>query len=92
MRAWYKNLIRLRRSSPELNDGHPGQTRVTCDSAAHWLRMKRGAIEVFCNLGAQPAKFAVAGSASVLLSSRADAVLRDGTVTLPPDTALILRT
>ncbi len=91
MRAWYKDLIRLRRSSPSLNDGRPGQTRVTLDSADKWLRMKRGGIELFCNLGDRPAQFAIDRSASALLSSRADAVLRDGNATLPPDTALILR-
>ncbi len=92
MFAWYKDLIRLRRSSAALNDGEPGRTRVMCDAAERWLRMKRGGIELFCNLGDEPALFAVAGAASVLLSSRADAVLRDGSITLPPDTAAILRT
>jgi len=90
MRSWYKDLIRLRLSSPSLNDGSPGQTRVTCSAAERWLRMKRGGIELFCNIGERPAQFAVAASPSLLLSSRAEAVLRDGSITLPPDTAVIL--
>jgi len=91
MRAWYKDLIRLRRSTPDLKDGRPGQTRVTCDAAARSLRITRGGVEVFCNLGEKAAQFAVEGSATALLSSRDDAFLRDGSITLPPDTALILR-
>jgi maltooligosyltrehalose trehalohydrolase len=91
MRAWYKDLIQLRRSSPDLNDGRPGQTQVTYDAAEQWLRMKRDSIELFCNLGGRPAQFAVDGSASLLLNSRPDAVLRDGSLTIAPDAAAILR-
>jgi len=90
MLAWYKDLIRLRRSSPALNDGRPGQARVTCDAAEQWLRMKRGGIELFCNLGRRPARFAIGNSPAVLLTSRGDVVLRDGSIMLPPDTVAIL--
>ena len=51
MLAWYRALIRLRRSTPCLNDGAPGKTRVTYDEEEKWLRMERGTIGVICNLG-----------------------------------------
>lgn len=92
MRAWYKALIRLRRSTPALNDGRPGHTAVSCDAAARTLRMRRGDIELLCNLGPQSASFAVPDAASVLLASPPDLAPHDGSLSLPPDSVAVLHT
>jgi maltooligosyltrehalose trehalohydrolase len=48
---WYRSLIRLRRSTPELVDGDREAVRVEHDEDARWLRMDRGPVTVACNFG-----------------------------------------
>ena len=84
MLAWCRRLIALRRSSPSLNDGEPGQTRVRFDERQRWLVMDRGRVKVMCNLGAAPVELeSEAGYRLVLRSS--DLVQAQGEmVVLPP--------
>jgi maltooligosyltrehalose trehalohydrolase len=91
MRAWYKDLIRLRRTTPDLNDGEPGHTRVQCNAQAQWLEMKRGNIRVLCNLGDQPHTFPGSDGTEVLLSSKADEDLQSGGIRVGPDAVVIAR-
>jgi maltooligosyltrehalose trehalohydrolase len=90
MRSWYRDLIRLRRTAPSLNDAAPGRTRVECDDERRWLRMTRGGIEVICNFGDDAQRFAVPNGTTLRLSSRPEVEIEDSVVVLPPDTALIL--
>ncbi len=89
MLVWYRSLILLRRNTPELNDGTPGKTRVTCDERAKWLQMNRGNIAVICNVGEQQ-QFRVPRSARILLASQAISFADGGAITLPPDSVVIL--
>lgn len=91
MRAWYRDLMRLRRSTPDLNDGEPGHTNVAFDEQQQWLRMARGSIVVFCNLGPEPHAFALAASSELLLASEPAISVRGSAITLPADSAAILR-
>ena len=70
MLAWYRALIRLRRTNPCLNDGAPGNTVVTFDEHENWIRMQRGTTTLICNLGASERAFPVSPESKVLLSSR----------------------
>jgi maltooligosyltrehalose trehalohydrolase len=90
MLAWYRDLIRLRRSTPALNDGEPGRTRVRCDANARWLEMERGSIRVLCNLGDRAQKFPAAKDTPVLLSSRAGVNSREGAIEVEPDSVVIV--
>jgi maltooligosyltrehalose trehalohydrolase len=92
MRAWYKQLIRLRRSSPSLNSGAPGRTRVECDAQGKWLTMRRGAITVLCNLGAETHRFDVPPGSVLQLASKAVATNSATAIDLPPDSIAILET
>jgi maltooligosyltrehalose trehalohydrolase len=93
MLAWYRELIRLRRASPELNDGEPGNTRVTYSAEGKWLEVRRGAIRVLCNLSGEGRVFEAPEGARVLLSSsEKGAGVRDGSVRVEPDAVVIVRT
>ena len=85
------DLIRLRRTTPCLNDGEPGNVRVAFDQRDKWLRMVRGEIEVICNLGRARRSFEVPGENELLLASRQDVTLKDGAIVLAPDTVAVLR-
>jgi maltooligosyltrehalose trehalohydrolase len=88
---WYRALIRLRRSTPCLNDGTPGNTHVTYDEQGKWLRMNRGNLTVLCNLGEEH-RFALAASARVLLASQSVSQPDHNSITLTPDSIVILET
>lgn len=92
MLAWYRALIQLRRSTPCLNDGESGHTRVVCDEDAKWFRMERGSISVLCNLGTSEHTFSLPKGAEVVLVSRGRVSAWEGTIVLPSDTIAIVRT
>ena len=91
MLAWYRQLIHLRRSTPDLNNGEPGNTRVEFGEEEKWLRMIRGSVHVICNLGQAARAFSIDVESSLLLASRHDAQLKNGSLTLPANTVAILR-
>ena len=90
MLAWYRELIRLRRSIPCLNDGTAGKTRVAYSEEAKWLRMERGTVGVICNLGEVDRSFPLPLGTSVLLASRGIEAAESDAVVLPPDTVAVV--
>jgi maltooligosyltrehalose trehalohydrolase len=90
MLAWYRELIRLRRSIPCLSDGSAGKTRVAYNEEAKWLRMERGTVGVICNLGEVDRSFPLPLGASVLLASRGIETAKSDAVVLPPDTVAVV--
>ncbi len=91
MLAWYRALIRLRRSSPSLNDGEPGNTDVDYDAGGNWLSMDRGEISLVCNLGEHPHKFQFQHGATLLLCSRSEIPLENDAISLPPDSIAVVK-
>jgi maltooligosyltrehalose trehalohydrolase len=91
MLVWYRELIQLRRTTPSLNNGEPGQTRVSYDQQERWLSMERGDVTVICNLGETGRRFPVAVGSRVILGSREAMTVKDGAVTLPRNTVVIIR-
>ena len=89
MLEWYRALIRLRRATPSLNKGEPGDTRVSYDQQQMWLSMERGDITLICNLGDTDRRFPAAVGSRVVLGSRQSVAVRDGALMLPPSTAVI---
>jgi len=89
MLEWYRSLIHLRRTTPSLNSGTPGNTRVKFDEEKKWLRIERGTISVLCNVGAQENVLTIPQPASVVLASP---TVRTGgnEITLPPDSVAIV--
>jgi maltooligosyltrehalose trehalohydrolase len=92
MLTWYRELIRLRRTTPCLNDSEPGNALVTFDEREGWIRMQRGAIAVICNVGVSERTFLAAPESKFLFVSRVHVKIANGEVTLPPDTIAVLTT
>jgi maltooligosyltrehalose trehalohydrolase len=91
MLAWYRDLIGLRRSTPCLNVGEPGNIRVTYDEKAGWLRMERGSITVICNLGEKANTFLFHDRCEIALASRADLLAGQREITLGSDAVAVVR-
>jgi maltooligosyltrehalose trehalohydrolase len=89
MLAWYRNLIRLRRSIPSLNNGKPGYTHVQYNQKEMWLSMERGDVTVICNLGENELRAPVPSETRLVLGSRVNIVMRDGKANLPKNSAAI---
>ena len=72
MLDWYRKLIQLRRTTPSLNNGEPGNTKVTYNEEQRWLRVARGSIEIACNLAptASESGLPAKRGAKLLLASR----------------------
>jgi maltooligosyltrehalose trehalohydrolase len=90
MLAWYRALIRLRRSTPSLNNGEPGHIHVSFNQDENWLSIERGDITVSCNLGVSERSFNVPQNSQVVLGTRENLQVNGDTITLPPDTLAVV--
>jgi maltooligosyltrehalose trehalohydrolase len=90
MLAWYRELIRLRRSTPCLNNGEPRHLRVFYNERETWIRVERGTITVICNLGTENRQFLLPKHGRIVLRSRAGVQIDDGAVSLPPDSVVVI--
>jgi len=90
MLSWYRALIRLRRTTPCLNDGTRRNTRVAFDANQRTLQMNRGKISTVCNLGKVIQTFPVQQGCRLVLASRSAIQIESGSVKLPPDTVAVL--
>ncbi|XAS63331.1 malto-oligosyltrehalose trehalohydrolase [Micrococcaceae bacterium Sec5.8] len=85
----YRNLIALRRSTPELAGLGFEDTAVAFSETDGWLRLRRGSVEVAMNFFVEPRRLAVAGS-SIALATDDAACLSDGQLDLPGHSAAII--
>ncbi|WP_445153722.1 malto-oligosyltrehalose trehalohydrolase [Arthrobacter sp. Hor0625] len=85
----YRNLIALRRTTPELTDGGFADTAVEFDEAERWLLLRRGGVEVAMNFSAEPRQLPVGGT-SLLLATEDGTALTAGGLGLPGHSAAIL--
>ena len=91
MLEWYRRLIALRRSTPDLRDGDLSTVDVQYDEEGRWLQMTRGTITTALNLAREPRLLEVAPAAHLLLASD-DAITLEGTgLRLPGDSVAVLR-
>ena len=89
--AWYRELIRLRHTHPELTDGRRDRAEVRFDEDAGWLTLRRGRVTVAVNLG--PAPVELARPEGALSQAYPEGVrLSDVGLSLPPDgVAVVVR-
>lgn len=59
--TFYRDLIRLRHTEPDLADPWLDHLRIDYDEAAHWFVMRRGSFEIVCNLGTDTVEVPSAG-------------------------------
>ena len=90
MLDWFKQLIRLRRSSSSLNDGELSHTKVRYNEDDRWLVIERGHVHVLANLGSKSVDLDVPERYRLAACSRPGVDPRAGKITLPPDTLAIL--
>ena len=90
MLAWYRDLIELRRITPDLNDSESGHAQVRWDEERRWIAMERGSITLVCNLGEGDFSHSLPQQAKIVLASRAGLVIDRGSLQLPPDTAVVI--
>ncbi len=90
MLAWYRDLIRLRRSMPALNNGEPGNVRTAFDEQQKWIRVQRGTVTIAANLGKKVYAFNLPERSRILLASSDRISFPGASIALPPDTVAIL--
>lgn len=91
MQTWHRDLIQLRRSLPSLNNGEPGNTRVTFDESQRWLTMTRGEVQVHCNFGDGEHQFPVPAGSRLLLASQNTIAMAASEITLPADSVAVIK-
>jgi maltooligosyltrehalose trehalohydrolase len=89
--GWYRRLIALRRAEPSLSDGRLDNVDVRYDDDRQWLTMRRGPVQVVCNLSAGRQSVPVERPGLMVLSSDTSASLSEGAVDLDPDAVAVLR-
>jgi len=90
MLEWYRKLIALRRSTPDLLDGDLSRVEVRFSDAGQWLRMKRGVCTVVLSLAKEPAEVDVGPGLRLVLQSDSGIRLHDSHVVLAPDSVAVL--
>jgi maltooligosyltrehalose trehalohydrolase len=88
---WYRELIALRRRSPELSDPRLDGTAVDFDEDAGWLVVHRGTMRVLVNLGGQTHVFPQTAAAALLAASDPGVRTDERGVAVPPDAVAIVR-
>lgn len=91
MLDWYRKLIVLRKSHPDLTNGSLEDVEVECSEDEQWLVLRRGTIRTVLNLGSLPLTHEVGTGAAILLASDPSTRLEETSLIVPPDTAAILK-
>ena len=88
---WYRSLLALRRSRPELTDPRLDHVRVEYSEEERWLVLHRGPLRVAANFGDAGARLplgpvgqAAPGQPEVLLASDKDVSLNQGAIAMGP--------
>jgi maltooligosyltrehalose trehalohydrolase len=89
MLEWVKQLIQLRRTTVDLNDGDLGHMQVECRVEDRSLTVRRGRVRVLANLGASAVKMRVLERESIQMSSR-EGIAVSGTELVLPKMSLVV--
>ena len=94
MLEWYRALLQLRRTEPDLRNDAPDSTTTRFDEDARWMVIGRNGFDVAITLGALRTTVPLpAAVRDVVLTNDAGAAsaLTDSSITLAPDSVAILR-
>ncbi len=83
MLDWYKRLIALRKSRPELTNGVLDQVDVDFDEEERWFTMQRGGIVLVFTLDEEGYSAGLEENVTLLLGSDAEIGIEGGQLTLP---------
>ena len=87
---WYRQLIALRRSTPDLTDPNLTHTHVRFSESEQWLVMERGSVTVAFSLAPNPIQVEVHPNSTIALASTPDIHLNNNSLTLPSDSVAVL--
>lgn len=90
MLEWYRKLIALRRSTPDLLDGDLSAVRVRCSESGQWLVMDRGCCTVAFSLAKEAVAVDVGPGLRMVLQSDSGIRLHDSHLVLTPDSVAVL--
>jgi maltooligosyltrehalose trehalohydrolase len=89
--AWYRTLIALRRSRPELTDPRMDRVHADYDDQERWLVVHRGRLRIAANLGLSPQRLPLGAPATgVLAASSPDVKLDGDAAAMPPATFAVI--
>ena len=90
--VWHRELIALRKRTPELTDGRLDLVDARYDDDARWLVVERGPVSVACNFSGDPVGIPVAEDDDrTLLLSSTPVEVGGSPVELPPESVAIWR-
>lgn len=90
MLEWYRSLLELRRTFPELTDGRRDLIVTDYDESQRWLIVQRGSILLCCNLSDESRNVPLPGMGELLLSS-GPVMLRQSAIELEPMGVSVLK-
>jgi maltooligosyltrehalose trehalohydrolase len=89
--AFYRSVIALRRSRPDLSDGRRDCVEVAFDEQARWFTMRRGQVAIACNLSSTRQRVPLPGSPqAALLASSEGWVYGDGFVETEHESVVVV--
>lgn len=87
---WYRALIALRRSRPELGDGDRSAVHVTFDEDARWLVVQRNGLAVAANLSSEAQTVPLPGAPDEVLLASHDPELSEAGVLLAGQSVVVV--
>ena len=89
---WHRQLIRLRRNEPALNDGWLETVRTRYDEQNKWFVIERGPVSMAFNLSDRLQHLPLQpGIYHLLIASDPAVEVVGGTLSMPPDSVVILK-
>ncbi|MDQ0987793.1 malto-oligosyltrehalose trehalohydrolase [Streptomyces sp. V2I9] len=95
--AWYRELIALRRTLPDLHDPDLASVKTAFDEDARWFAYRRGDLRVVVNLADEPAAIPLghgrhrrSGGRVLAAWEPVEAPGPDGVLHLPPESCVVL--
>nr|WTB34401.1 malto-oligosyltrehalose trehalohydrolase [Streptomyces sp. NBC_00830] len=97
LHAWYRELIALRRTMPDLSDPDLAAVKTAHDERGRWLAYRRGDLRIAVNLDEKPATIPLGGGRNRTSMGRVLAAWEpvaapdaDGLLHLPPESSVVL--
>ncbi|WP_030917542.1 malto-oligosyltrehalose trehalohydrolase [Streptomyces sp. NRRL B-24720] len=97
LHAWYRELIALRRTVPDLSDPDLAAVKTAHDEQGRWLAYRRGDLRIAVNLDEKPATIPLGGGRNRTGMGRVLAAWEpvaapdaDGLLHLPPESSVVL--
>ncbi|MEV7237228.1 malto-oligosyltrehalose trehalohydrolase [Streptomyces sp. NPDC051020] len=97
IQAWYRELIALRRTLPDLSDPDLASVKTAFDEQARWLACRRGDLRIAVNLDEKPATIPLgvgrnrnSGGRVLAAWEPVETPGTDGLLHLPPESCVVL--